>query len=312
MIYTVTLNPTLDITYVVGDLKPGQPNPAKRVLKSPGGKGINVSRALHDMRTDSVALALVGGFTGTEVEHLLRSEGMLVWLVRISNETRTNVFILDERSGQELNVIAQGPRIKPAEQKMLLKMVNEVVKAPGYLVCSGSLPPEVDSNIYGLMIRRARKRGLFTVLDTSGEPLRSCISEQPHLVKPNRDELEKLVGRRLSTDAKVLKAARNIVAAGVETVVVSLGKEGAMLVRADCALRGWGPAIDGRETIGAGDATVAGLLIAMQQGKPPAEMLRVGMACGTAAVMEAGPRLCKPATFKRALPQIEIQEIKHG
>lgn len=310
MIYTVTLNPTLDITYVVSDLKADRNNQAKRVLKSPGGKGINVSRALHNMRTDSVALALIGGYTGTEVEYLLRKEGLLIWLVRISNETRTNVFILNERTGRELNVTSQGPQIKPTEHKTLLKMVNEVAHSPGYLVLSGSIPPALPSDIYGLLIRQAKKRGLFTVLDTSGEPLRACLSQKPHLVKPNRHELEQLVGRRLTSDAAVLRAASDIVADGVETVVVSLGEHGAMLVQKDRAFRGYGPAVDGRETVGAGDATVAGLLIALQQGKPAQECLRVGMACGTAAVMEPGPQLCKPASFKRALPLIRVEEIE--
>lgn len=309
MIYTVTLNPTLDITYVVDHLKSGHTNQAKRVLKSPGGKGINVSRALHNMRTDSVALALIGGFTGTEVEHLLRREGLLIWLVRISNETRTNVFILDEKTSEEVNVTSQGPKIKAIEHKTLLKMINEVVRSPGYLILSGSIPPAVQSDIYGLLIRKAKRKGIFTVLDASGEPLRSGIPEKPHLIKPNRHELEQLLGRGLATDARVLKAAMEIVEAGVETVIVSLGEDGAILVRKDCAFRGRGPAIDGHETVGAGDATVAGILIAMQQGKPPGEMLRIGMACGTAAVMEPGPELCKPASFKRALPLIQIEEI---
>ncbi len=310
MIYTVTLNPTLDITYVVEDLQEDETNIAEEVIKGPGGKGINVSRALHNMRVDSLALALIGGFTGTEVEFLLHKEGLLLWLVRIANETRTNVAILNQKDGTEMNITAQGPRIKPVEHQTLTRVLDEITQSPGHLVLSGSLPPAIEPDIYDRLIRKAKSKGLTTVLDTSGEPLRAGILAGPDLIKPNRRELENLVGRRLANEADLLEAAGSVVHSGVGTVVVSLGEEGALMVGAEKAWRGRGPIIQGRETVGAGDSMVAGLLMGMLSGKPPEEVFRTGLACGTAAVMSPGQQLCKPGTFKRALPRIKVEEIK--
>ncbi len=310
MIYTVTLNPTLDITYVVEDLQPDETNIASQVIKGPGGKGINVSRALHNMRVDSLALALIGGFTGTEVEFLLHKEGLLLWLVRIANETRTNVAVLNQKDGMEMNITAQGPRVKPVEHQTLVRILDEITQSPGHLVLSGSLPPAVHPDIYDSLIRKAKSKGLVTVLDTSGEPLRAGIIAGPDLIKPNLHELENLVGRRLASEAELLEAAGHVIEIGVGSVVVSLGEEGALMVEAERAWRGKGPVIQGRETVGAGDSMVAGLLMGMLSGKPPEEIFRTGLACGTAAVMSPGQQLCRPGTFKRALPRIKVAEIK--
>ncbi len=310
MIYTVTLNPTLDITYVVEELKPDETNIASQVIKGPGGKGINVSRALHNMRVDSLALALIGGFTGTEVEFLLHKEGLLLWLVRISNETRTNVVVLNQADGTEMNITAQGPRIKPVEHQTLTRILDEITQSPGHLVLSGSLPPAVHPDIYDHLIRKAKSKGLTAVLDTSGEPLRAGIMSGPDLIKPNRRELENLVGRELESEDALLEAAASVVASGVGTVVVSLGEDGALMVDAEHAWRGRGPKIQGQETVGAGDSMVAGLLMGMLGEKPKEEIFRTGLACGTAAVMSPGQQLVKPGTFKRALPRIKVEEIK--
>lgn len=310
MIYTVTLNPTLDITYVVKDLQRDETNIASQVLKGPGGKGINVSRALHNLRVDSLALALIGGFTGTEVEFLLHKEGLLLWLVRIASETRTNVVIMNQKDGTQMSITAQGPRVKPVEHQTLVRILDEITQAPGHLVLSGSIPPAVHPDIYDHLIRSAKGKGLITVLDTSGEPLRAGIMAGPHLIKPNRHELENLVGRKLSEEKELLEAARSIVASGVQTVVVSLGEEGALMVDTERAWRGRGPVIRGKDTVGAGDSMVAGLLMGMLQAKPPDEIFRMGLACGTAAVMSPAQQLSKPGTFKRALPGIKVEEIK--
>jgi len=148
MIYTVTLNPTLDITYVLDKFEFGEPVKAVQVLKSPGGKGINVSRALRAMGTDSVTMSVAGGHVGDEVLDLLQAEGLILQIVRIKNETRTNVIIIGQRDGKELMIRAAGPPVEKTETERISNLVFQIAQAPEVLVLSGSLPPGVQDDIY--------------------------------------------------------------------------------------------------------------------------------------------------------------------
>jgi len=310
MIYTVTLNPTLDITYVLEDLRLDTGNMAKEVIKSPGGKGINVSRALHNMGEESVTLGLIGGFTGIEVKSLLELEGLNLKLVKIANQTRTNIVILNERDGSELNISTLGPAVETPETEALVDMIYQTAKAPGYMVVSGSIPPQIDVEIYKHLILKGKERGLATVLDSSGKPLRAGIAAGPDLIKPNRKELENLIGREITSDLDVVAASKEVLEYGVGMVAVSLGRAGAILTNKEAVLKGTGPLIEGKETIGAGDSMVAGMIIAMLNGDGMEEILRMGLACGTSAVMISGPELCEPETVNQFLPQITIEEIQ--
>jgi len=309
MIYTVTLNPTLDITYMLDEIRFGEPLMASKVVESPGGKGINVSLALHSMGVDSLAIALIGGFTGEEVLALLKEEGLKIDFIRIENETRTNVIVLGERDGKELLIRAAGPPVIKKDTDDICRYIFNIALAPGILVLSGSLPPGVDDDIYASLIAYGRSKGMKTVLDGDGEPLAIGVREKPYLIKPNYRELVRLAGHDFDDDHSVVEYCTELTEGGIEIVAVSLGGRGALFVTRDGAWRGLIPTIEKQDTVGAGDSMVAGLVMGIMQEKPPQETFELGLACGVSAVMNKGPGLCEPKTLARALSQVKVEKI---
>lgn len=308
MIYTLTLNPTLDITYVLEEIVTGESVTALEVIKSPGGKGINVSRALRAMGTDSVAMTMVGGHAGDEVLDLLQSEGLILQIVKIKEETRTNVVILGRRDGTEMVIRAAGPPVEPAETERIRNLVFQIAHTPEVLVLSGSLPPGVDDDIYFSIATEGSRRGSRVVVDCEGPPLRKAIEAAPYMIKPNLAEFATLVGEEVTEERDIISHARAINEEGVEIVVVSMGREGALMVTGETALRGRVPRIND-ETLGAGDSMVAGFVMGFVQSLPLERSFRMGLACGVSAVMNRGPGLVEPETFASAFKQIQVEIV---
>lgn len=306
MIYTVTLNPTLDITYVVEEVSFREPLRALEVHESPGGKGVNVSLALKALGVDSVAIGLVGGFTGREVRYLLERRGLDLRLIEIGNETRTNVVVLGRGDGRELVIRAAGPEVSGEEEKGVLELILDVARPPGFLVLSGSLPPGMGDGTYASLVTEGRRRGLKAVLDSDGEPMRRGIAAGPYLIKPNREELERLAGRPLAGVDEVASFARRLLSRGIEVVAVSLGREGALMVAGEGSWLGRVPVVEREDTVGAGDSMVAGLLAGLSGSLPLEEAFRMGLAAGASAVSNPGPALCEAASFEECMRSVEL------
>jgi len=308
MIYTVTLNPTLDITYVLEKISFGEPVKAVEVQKSPGGKGINVSRALRAMGTDSVAVSIVGGHVGEEVLDLLQSEGLILQIVRIKNETRTNVIVLSRSDGRELMIRAAGPPVEKTESDRVTDLVFQIAQTPEVLVLSGSLPPGFQDDIYYRITKEGKDRGSRVFVDCKGGPLVAAIEAGPYLIKPNLVEFSELAGTHLESDAELIDFARALNDKGVTIVVVSMGKDGALLVTREVALRGRVPELSD-DTVGAGDSMVAGLAMGLVQSLPIERVFQIGLAFSVSAVMNKGPGLAEPETFAKAFPQIKVEKL---
>jgi 1-phosphofructokinase family hexose kinase len=307
MIYTVTLNPTLDITYVVDKIVFGEPVTASEVIKSPGGKGINVSRALRAMGTDSVALSMVGGHAGEEMLDLLQTEGLILQIVRIKNETRTNVIILAE-DGREMMIRAVGPPVETTETKRVTDLVFRIAQAPEVLVLSGSLPPGTRDDIYYHLTVEGKKRGSKVIVDCEGGPLSAAIEAGPYLIKPNIVEFQELAGAELKSTSEVVRFARTLIEKGVQIVVVSMGRQGALMVTAERALEGTVPVVSD-DTVGAGDSMVAGLAMGIVQSLGLERTFHMGLACSVSAVMNMGPGLADKGSYEKAYPQIKIERV---
>jgi len=308
MIYTVTLNPTLDITYVLEKIQFGEPVTAEQVLKSPGGKGINVSRALRAMGTDSVAMSMVGGHVGDEVLDLLQQEGLILQIVRIKNETRTNVVILGRQDGKELVIRAAGPPVEQTESQRLSNMVFQIAQTPEILVLSGSLPPGVSDDTYRSITQEGKSRGSKVVVDCEGEPLRAAIEAAPYMIKPNLAEFSQLAGRRLEGEAEIVEFAATLIDKGIKLVVVSMGKAGALMLTREATLRGTVPAVSD-DAVGAGDSMVAGMVMGLVESLSLERVFQIGLAFSVSAVMNKGPQLTEPETFARAFPMIKVEKI---
>jgi 6-phosphofructokinase 2 len=308
MIYTVTLNPALDRAVTVPGLSTDD---TVRVLEEclyAAGKGIDVSRVVHELGGRSVALGLVGGYNGLTLEGLLINAGVLIRFTRIAGETRTNIVLKEASSGREYVIAASGPEIQASEIGELYHTILSIEDME-YLVLSGSLPRGVSPNLYGQLILAGREKKSFVVLDTDNRALKEAVAFQPSLIKPNLFELSRLVGRALETEADILAALGDLHEQGLAWVLVSMGRRGMILSGPGTRLKAEPPPVQVDSTVGAGDSAVAGFVLAHAQGKEPAECLRLACAAGTAAAQTPGTELCHRDEVERLLPLIRLTTL---
>jgi 1-phosphofructokinase len=290
MIVTLTPNPSLDRTATVPELRRGEVLRASRVQLDPGGKGVNVARALTAAGTPTVALLPAGGTVGERLADLLAPEGVPVVAVPIAGTTRSNITVV-EADGTTTKINEPGPEISPAELAALERRAVELAGRGSWLVCCGSLPAGVPDDFYARLTRHAHDAGAKVAVDSSGAPLAAACAGRPDLLKPNLDELTELAGRPLPLLGDVVEFCRELVAGGVGSVLVSLGARGAVLVDAAETHHAAGPLVAVRSTVGAGDAALAGFLHAGGSGP---QALRTAVAYGTAAVAKEGSRMPTP------------------
>lgn len=291
MIVTVTPNPSLDRTALIDTLHPGEVLRATRVRLDPGGKGVNVARALTAAGTPSVALLPAGGPVGDRLADLLAPEGVPVVSVPIAGSTRSNITLV-EADGTTTKINEPGPEISPAELAAFERRAIDLASRAEWLVCCGSLPAGVPDDFYVRLTRLAHDAGTKVAVDTSGTPLAAACAAGPDLIKPNLDELTELAGKRLPLLGDVVAFCRELIAGGIGAVLVSLGARGAVLVDRNETSHAVGPLVAVRSTVGAGDAALAGFLHAGGTGP---QALRVAVAYGTAAVTQEGSRMPTPA-----------------
>ena len=284
---TLTLNPALDLASTADVVEPTHKIRTRDEHIDPGGGGINVARVIHALGGDAMALVLAGGFTGQMIDQLLAEAGVKRRILPIQGRTRISLAVLDCSTGQEYRFVPEGPEISPAELDAAMIAIAET--PADWLIASGSLPRGAPPDIYASIARAATARGQRFVLDSSGEALRKALHQGVFLIKPSLREFEMLVGRSLPERAEREAAAIALVRGGaVGMVAVSLGAEGAMLASADDVIHM--PALCGpvRSTVGAGDAFLASLVLALARGLAPRDALAWGTAAGAAAVAQVG------------------------
>ncbi|NRQ37238.1 1-phosphofructokinase family hexose kinase [Nonomuraea sp. NN258] len=301
MILTLTLNPSLDRTIEIGALARGAVIRAAAARLDPGGKGVNVSRALLANAVAARAVLPYGGDEGRQLIRLLADEGLDMVTVPVAGVTRSNVT-LAEPDGTITKVNEPGTALSAAELDTIAESVLSAAHEADWVVASGSLPPEVPADVYARLGRRFARAGLRVAVDTSGPALVSALAAAPALVKPNLDELAGATGMPIRCLGDVVEAAGKLRAAGARTVLASLGADGAVLLGDDGSgdPRAWyGEAAVGepRSPVGAGDAMLAGFLAGGAAGP---EALMEALAWGAAAVRLPGSRMPGPADISRA------------
>jgi 1-phosphofructokinase len=293
VIVTVTPNPSVDRTVRVEGIARGAVNRAQHIRFDPGGKGVNVSRALTAHGTPTTALLPLGGPEGHVLRALLAEAGVNVVPVPIAAATRSNIAII-EPDGTTTKVNEPGPALQRGEQEQLLAAAVLLLDdQPDWLVCSGSLPPGVDPGFYAELVIAAHERGVPVAVDTTGQALAEAAAAGADLLKPNEEELASATRRRLRTLGDVVAAAHHLRSPHAQ-VVVSLGARGALLVADGGEVLASVAATDRTpvSTVGAGDSLLAGYLHA---GTHDAAALAVGVAWGTAAVYLPGSQMPGPA-----------------
>lgn len=290
MIVTLTPNPSLDRTLELDRLDLGAVNRAAAVRLDPGGKGVNVARALlangHAVR----AVLPVGGRVGEHVADLLAAVGLDAIGVPIEDDVRENVSLV-EPDGRVTKVNAAGPRLTHDEVDGLVKATVAAIDGAAWVAASGSLPPGAPDDLYAVLAADVHAAGARLAIDSSGAPLRAAIAGSPDLLKPNAEELAEATGRELQTLGDVVDAAGELRARGATALLVSLGADGAVLVDEAGAWHATHPPLVPQSNVGAGDATLAGFLAAGGRGP---DALASAVAYGAAAVQLPGSQMPGP------------------
>ena len=259
MILTVTLNPALDKIIILDNLKVGKLNRVKETTVLAGGKGINVSEVLTELKVENKAVGIVGGNNGRTITSMLENRGVNSDFIWSDFETRQNLKIKEKESNRETEINEAG-RVSQENVNDFIASFEKSVKKNKTFVLSGSLPAGVDKDIYAVLIEKAKEKEARVILDSSGEEFKLALKKAPYLVKPNLEELENLLGRKINSNDDLKKGAKYLLDQGVSIVMISLGEKGAFIASESEGYRIYTPQVKvSQTTVGAGDTMVAGL-----------------------------------------------------
>lgn len=310
MIYTVTLNPALDKTVEIPGMALDTVNRITAMRTDPGGKGINVSKVIAKLGGDSVALALLGGGTGRAIADALEEMGLRCELQFVEGETRTNLKVVDPVNHTNTDLNEPGISVTPAVLDGLLDRLIGLLQPGDLVVLSGSLPKGAPGDTYYTWVARCKEAGAKVFLDADGALLAEGLRAAPDLVKPNQDELSRLVGHPLETVEALAGAAGALLADGVQKVVVSMGGKGALYVTRDTVLYAEGLKVPVGSTVGAGDSVVAALAVAETQGLSLEDTVRLSTATGAANVMCSGSQAAERSVIEELMPQVVFHRLR--
>ena len=313
MIVTVTLNAAIDRTLTVPNFQPGHRHRASASLTSAGGKGINVARALKRLDAPVIATGLAGGRTGDRIVEGLAGEALLNDFVRIDDESRTSTAVVDPTAGTLTEIYDWGPAVQPEELETLRDKLRYLARVATYVVLSGSLPRDVEDDVYAEIVRDLNRRGVKCVVDTEGEPLRHGVDAEPFLVSPNQREAESLVGQEFQDDEDFRMALDAIAELGSRNVIISYESGWFALFREERTLTRYHASvgrIDPVAAVGAGDVLLAGFLAARFNGRTVEDALCQGVGCAAASVLELGPGRFDPREASRLASAVELEELQ--
>ena len=277
-----------------------------------GGKGVNVARALKKLGQPVIATGVAGGATGTRIIEQLTEEAILNDFVRIREESRTSIAVVDPTSGEQTEINERGPTVSESELELFVDKLLYLAKGAAVCVFSGSLPRGVPTSLYADLIGEVNKLGVTTVLDSEGEALRLATRAAPTVVTPNELEAEELVGHEFSDDDDRLRGLHQMVELGAREAAMTLPSGCVALVGDDGDRRVYRVTLEARETrstVGSGDAFLAGYVAARYTRRPPEECLRFGVACGAESTQHFGAGVIDPREVERLMADVEVEEL---
>ncbi len=306
-IATVTLNPAIDQTVRVDSFRPNNVNRALAISFDASGKGVNVASFMADYGHDTAVTGCLGQENAGIFEQFFASKGIDDCFVRVPGNTRINVKVVDEVNHQTTDINMPGQTPPQEAMNTLLQTIEQLAKSCDWFVLSGSLPPHVPITIYAAIIAQLKRQKKRIVLDTSGEALREGIQAGPTIVKPNIEELQHLVRHSLTSEAEIQQAAHQLLNEDIKLVVVSMGRQGAMLVEQATTHIATPPTMTVKKTFGAGDAMVAGLVTAQIQELSLADCGRLATAFSMGAIAHLSYNLPSREILWQYFHQVSIR-----
>lgn len=303
MIYTVTLNPSIDYIVHVDKLEIGGLNRMSSDLKLPGGKGINVSRILKRIGLESTALGFMGGFTGSFITEWLHSESIITNFTTINSDTRINIKL---KAAEETEINGAGPSIRAKEMTELKKQFD-LLSEEDIVILSGSTPASLPKGFYAELIQLITARGARFVIDTTGEDLKQSLKDQPLLVKPNNHELAELYQTEFHTVEDILPYGKTLLDEGATYAIVSMAGDGALLFSKEGIFRSNVLKRPLKNSVGAGDSMIAGFVGKFSETNDPIEAFKWSVACGSATAFSDD--LASAAFINELLDEVRITQL---
>ncbi len=310
MILVLAANAGLDRTYLVSNFAVGMYHHPRRFRVLPGGKGVNVARVLRQLGTETIVTGFAGGHCGAALTSMLKAEGVRTEFVRIAEESRVCLNIVDETTRAQTQLDEVGPLVSPAELAQLSNQWRRLLPHAQMVVIAGSAPRGVPFDAYVDLIFTAKERRLPVVLDVREPYLSPAVQAGPTVLKPNLTELSALAGTELSVPMGVVQAGRDLLRYGVKMVLASVGKQGAIAVTSESG-EWWAkpPATETVSDVGSGDSLVAGLVYASMHRMSLQARLRWAVAAGTANAAQFGAGLCDKAEVEKLVEGVQVQQL---
>ncbi|MBO1305204.1 tagatose-6-phosphate kinase [Enterococcus sp. 669A] len=309
MIVTITMNPSIDISYPLETFQLDTVNRLSNVSKTAGGKGLNVTRVLKQLGHEVTASGLLGGYIGEGIKAELAAAGIDQRFAPIAGNTRNCIAILHE--GNQTEILESGPVISAEEAEGFLQQLDDLIKQADVLTISGSLPQGLPKDFYVEIIKRCNQANKPAVLDCSGEALKQVLENpyKPYLIKPNREELSDLIGQPMENQASIKAALATELFAGIEWVVVSLGAHGAIAKHHDTFYQVTIPKISVVNPVGSGDSTIAGFAAAIAEKATDEELLKKGNTLGMLNAQEQTTGAVNLANYQKLSQQIQLTKF---
>lgn len=303
MIYTVTLNPSIDYIVEVNQFQLDALNVIDRESKFPGGKGINVSRVLTNIGIPTKALGFVGGFTGKFIQDFIEAEGISHDFVHVKDDSRINIKL---KTGQETEINGQGPSLTEENIQTLYSKLDNL-EAGDVLILAGSIPPSLPKTLYSDLTAKYSERGVKVIVDAGGKVLAEVLKEKPFLVKPNHHELNDLFGTNIETVEEAIPYGRKVIDMGAENVIVSMAGAGALLFTKDATYTATIPKGKVLNSVGAGDSLVAGFMGTYTAENDFVKAFQYAVATGSATAFSRD--LASKEKIESLLNQVTIKKL---
>lgn len=313
MIISVTLNAAIDRTVAVPNFQLGRRHRSVETRTAPGGKGINVARALRLLGRPVVASGLVGGGNGDRILRQLAEESLLTDFLRIAEETRFNLAIIDPTSGVQTEINERGPMVSPEELDRFVERIGYLAGGATLCVLAGSLPQGIEVDFYARLVKTMKSRGIPVLLDTEGAPMLAGMRAGPDMVTPNKLEAEELVGREFEVGDEIVEVLRELVDLGPASAAITLPAGCVAIVGEGAERRLLEVTIEPLEpvsTVGSGDAFLAGYAAALHDGLPPEERLAYAVACGAESTQHLGAGRLDRERAEGLLDQVKVRQIE--
>lgn len=304
MIYTVTFNPAIDYNIEIDKINFGETNRAKDTYIYPGGKGINISRVLYNLEVESTALGFIGGFTGKYLEEYLKKSDINTDFIYLDEPTRINVKL---KSEIETEINAIGPDIPDEKTEEFYKKIDKL-KDGDFLILAGNIQSSLRRDMYFTIQERCSEKNINIIVDTTGESLEKTLSNNPFLIKPNKNELEEIFNIEIKDNEDIIKYGQKLQRRGAENVIVSMGGDGAILLSENEVYFAKAPKGILKNSVGAGDSMIAGFLSSYTKTKDVLNSFRWAVAAGSATAFSSD--LAKKEEVEQLLDNIVIEILK--